>query len=56
MICDDNCAAASDEYNDEYDDNDDIDYDGKLIMHDCVDRDDDECDDHRHSAMCQFAL
>jgi hypothetical protein len=27
-----------------------------LIMHDCVYRDDDECDDHRYSGMCQLAL
>ena len=58
MICDDNFAAADDYYNDEYDDgdDDDIDDDGNLIMHDCVYRDDDECDDHRYAAMCQFAL
>ena len=51
MICDDNFAAADGDYND-----DDIDDDGNLIMHDCVYRDDGECDDHRHAAMCQFAL
>ena len=58
MICDDNFAAADDYYNDEYHDgdDDDIDDDGKLIMHDCVYRDDDECDDHRYAGMCQFAL
>ena len=39
-----------------HDDGDDIDDDGNLIMHDCVYRDDDECDDHRYAAMCQFAL
>ena len=37
-------------------DGDDIDDDRNLIMHDCVYRDDDECDDHRYAAMCQFAL
>ena len=49
MICDDNFAAADDYYNDEYDDGDDIDDDGNLIMHDYVYRDDGECDDHRHT-------
>ena len=56
MICDDNFAAADGDYNDEYDDGDDIDDDGNLIMHDCVYRDDDECDDHRYAGMCQLAL
>jgi hypothetical protein len=58
LICDDNFAAADDYYNDEYHDgdDDDIDDDGKLIMHDCVYRDDDECDDHRYAGMCQLAL
>ena len=48
MICEHIFAAADGDYND-----DDIDDDGKLIMHDCVYRDDDECDDHRHASMCQ---
>ena len=56
MICDDNFAAADDYCNDEYDDGDDIDDDGKLIMHDCVFRDFGECDDHRYATMCQLAL
>ena len=56
MICEHIFAAAADDYNDEYDDDDDIDDDGKLFMHDCVYRDFGECDDHRHAAMCQFAL
>ena len=56
MICEHIFAAADGDYNDEYDDGDDIDDDGNLIMHDCVYRDDDECDDHRYAAMCQFAL
>ena len=51
MICEDIFAAADGDYND-----DDIDDDGKLFMHDCVYRDFGECDDHRHAAMCQFAL
>ena len=52
MICEHNCAADGDgDYND-----DDIHDDGNLIMHDCVYRDDDECDDHRYAAMCQLAL
>ena len=37
-------------------DDDDIDDDGKLFMHDCVNCDFFECDDHRHATMCQFAL
>ena len=44
MICDDIVSAADGDYND-----DDIDDDGNLIMHDYVYRDDDECDDHRHT-------
>ena len=56
MVCEHIFAAAADDYNDENDDDDDIDDDGKLIMHDCVYRDFGECDDHRHAAMCQFAL
>ena len=56
MVCEHIFAAADGDYNDEYDDGDDIDDDGNLIMHDCVYRDDDECDDHRYAAMCQFAL
>ena len=56
MICGHIFASADGDYNDEYDDGDDIDDDGNLIMHDCVYRDDDECDDHRYAAMCQFAL
>ena len=56
MICEHIFAAAADDYNHEYDDVDDIDDDGKLFMHDCVYRDFGECDDHRHAAMCQFAL
>ena len=51
MICDDIVSAADGDYND-----DDIDDDGNLIMHDYVYRDDDECDDHRHASMCQFVL
>ena len=52
MICEHIFAADGDgDYND-----DDIHDDGKLIMHDCVYRDDDECDDHRHAAVCKFAL
>ena len=51
MICEHIFAAADCDYND-----DDIDDDGNLITHDCVYRDDDECDDHRHTPMCQFAL
>ena len=54
MICDDDFAAAAADYNDEYDDDDDD--DGNLIMHDCIDGDDGECDDHRHAAVCKFAL
>ena len=56
MVCEHIFAAAADDYNDEYDDDDDIDDDGKLITHDCVYRDDDECDDHRLTSMCQLAL
>ena len=56
MICEHIFAAAADDYNDEYDDDDAIDDDGKLFMHDCVYRDDDECDDHRHTSMFQLAL
>ena len=51
MICEHIFAADDGDYND-----DDIDDDKNLIMHDCVYRDDDECDDHRYAAMCQFAL
>ncbi len=51
MICELIFAADDGDYND-----DDIDHDGNLIMHDSVYRDDDECDDHRHAAMCKFAL
>ena len=51
MICEHIFATADGDYND-----DDIDDDGNLIMHDCVYRDDGECDDHRYAAMCQFAL
>ena len=51
MICEHIFAAADGDYND-----DDIDDDGNLIMHDCVYRDDDECDDHRYAGMCQLAL
>ena len=56
MICEHIFAAADGDYNDEYDDGDDIDDDGNLIMYDCVYRNDGECDDHRYAAMCQFAL
>ena len=51
MICEHFLAADDGDYND-----DDIDDDEKLITHDCVYRDDDECDDHRYAAMCQFVL
>ena len=51
MICEHIFATADGDYND-----DDIDDDGKLFMHDCVYRNFGECDDHRHAAMCQFAL
>ena len=51
MICEHIFAADDGDYND-----DDIDDDGKLFLHDCIDGDDGECDDHRHAAVCQFAL
>jgi len=51
LICEHNCAADDGDYND-----DDIDDDGKLIIHDCIDGDDGKCDDHRHAAVCKFAL
>ena len=51
MICEHIFAADDGDFND-----DDIDDDGNLIMHDCVYRDDDECDDHRHTSMFQLAL
>ena len=51
MICEHTFVAAAADDDDDY--NDDA---GNLIMHDCVYRDDDECDDHRHAAVCKFAL
>jgi len=59
LICEHTFAAAADADDDDEnqnDDDDDIDDDEKLITHDCVYRDDDECDDHRYAAMCQFVL
>ncbi len=59
MICEHTFAAAADADDDDEnqnDDDDDIDDDEKLITHDCIDGDNGECDDHRHAAVCQFAL
>ena len=49
-------ADADDDDESQNDDDDDIDDDEKLITNDCIDGDDDECDDHRYAAMCQLAL
>ena len=51
MIIEHIFAADDGDYNDDV-----IDDNGNLIMHDCVYRDDDECDDHRHTSMFQLAL
>ncbi len=58
MICEHNCAAAAAAADDdnENDDDDDVDDDENLITHDCIDGDDGECDDHRHTSMFQLAL
>ena len=39
--------------NNQNDDHSGIDDDGNLITHDCVNGDFGECDDHRHTSMCQ---
>ena len=52
MICEHIFVADYGDYNDD----DDIDDDGNLITHDCIDGDDGECDDHLHAAMCKFAV
>ena len=58
MICEHIFADAADDDDDDNQnvDDDDIDDDEKLITHDGIDGDDGECDDHRHAAMCKFAL